>query len=94
MTDPELLALREAIDSIDQKLLDLLAERVRVVLAVGEYKRQRGVAVYDAERERRIFEALGERAQPPLDAPTVKRIFERIVDESRGIEHRYMTEAD
>ncbi len=91
MTDPELLSLREAIDEIDAKLLELLAERVRVVLAVGEYKRKRGVAVYDPSRERRIFAALGELAEPPLDADTVRRIFERIIDESRAIEQRFVT---
>lgn len=92
MVDPELLALRRAIDDVDARLLDLLAERVRIVLRVGEYKRQRTVAVYDPERERRIHDALGRRAPPPLDPGTTRRVFERIIDECRRIEQASMDE--
>ena len=37
--DPELEALRKAIDEIDARILELVAARVRVVLSVGDYKR-------------------------------------------------------
>lgn len=82
-------ALRTAIDDIDHRLLALVAERVQVVLAVGEYKRQHGMAIYDPERERSMLERLARCAPPPLDGETVRRIFERLIDESRRIEQHY-----
>jgi chorismate mutase len=86
----ELDALRRAIDEIDQQLLELIAARVRVVLAVGDYKRRNDLAVYDPERERSLLERLCSDAPPPLDSETVRRIFERLVDESRRIEQRHV----
>jgi chorismate mutase-like protein len=86
----ELDALRRAIDDIDSKILDLVSERVKVVLAVGDYKRARSMAAYDPERERQMLERLCARAQSPLDAETVRRIFERLIDESRRIEQGHI----
>jgi chorismate mutase len=83
---PELEALRRSIDDLDGRILELVAERVRVVLAVGEYKRRNNIAVYDPERERKLLDRLCNQAQHPLDAETVRRIFERLIDESRRIE--------
>ena len=83
---PELEALRRSIDDLDGRILELVAERVRVVLAVGQYKRRHDIAVYDPERERKMLERLCSQAQHPLDAETVRRIFERLIDESRRIE--------
>lgn len=91
---PELEAFRRQIDELDEQILELVAARVRVVLEVGDYKRQHGLAVYDPERERRVLERLSSRAQPPLDRGTVRRIFERLIDESRRLEQRHMALAD
>lgn len=90
MVDPELAALRGAIDEIDARLLELLARRVEVVLAVGEYKRARSLPVYDPERERQMMQRLAQLAHAPLDAATVRRVFERIIDESRRLEQLRM----
>jgi len=78
--------LRRRIDSVDQQILKLVHERVGLVLKVGAYKRERRLDVYDPERERTLLERLCKAAEPPLKAGTVRRIFERIVDECRRIE--------
>jgi chorismate mutase len=82
--------LRRAIDSVDLQILKLLHERVRLVMAVGEYKRERDIPVYDPERERALLERLCRAAEPPLDGETIRRIFERLVDESRRIEQHHI----
>ena len=82
--------LRRGIDAVDQQILKLLHDRVRLVMAVGEYKRERGIPVYDPDRERDLFERLGNAAEPPLDAETARSIFQRIVDECRRIEHNHV----
>ncbi len=82
--------LRRGIDSVDQQILKLLHERVRLVMQVGEYKRERGIPVYDPGRERALLDRLCKAAEPPLDADTIRRIFERLVDESRRIEQHHV----
>jgi chorismate mutase-like protein len=86
----DLEELRRGIDAVDQQILKLLHERVRLVVAVGEYKRERGMAVYDPARERALLDRLCKAAEPPLDADTIRRIFERLVDESRRIEQHHV----
>lgn len=86
----ELEVLRSTIDDLDRRILELIAERVRVVLAVGDYKRRTGMPVYDPERERRMLARLASLAPSPLDGETVRRIFERLIDESRRIEQHHV----
>ena len=88
MSEPDLDELRRAIDAVDTRLLELIQERVRLVLAVGAYKVRNGLAIYDPERERRMLERLTALAQPPLEPDTIRRIFERLIDESRTLEQR------
>ncbi|HVW25773.1 MAG TPA: chorismate mutase [Polyangiaceae bacterium] len=92
MTAPELDALRRAIDEVDRKLLSLMTERVRLVLAVGDVKRAHQMPVYDPERERLVLERLASLAEPPLDGATVRRVFERLIDEMRRLEQHHVSE--
>lgn len=85
--------LRQEIDAIDGQILELLAQRVGHVLAVGEYKRAHGLPIYDPERERSLLERLAERATAPLERDTVRRVFERVVDECRSIELHHNEQA-
>ena len=90
MTTPELLQLRVAIDEVDHKILELVADRRRIVLRVGEIKRERGIDVYDPERERAVLERLGAAGPAPLDASSTRQVFERLIDVSRRLEKSHM----
>jgi len=90
VTVPELEELRRAIDEVDQQILSLVAERVRLVLRVGDVKRERNMAVYDPERERKILDRLASQAPAPLDPTTVRRVFERLIDEARRLEQHHV----
>jgi chorismate mutase len=90
VSEADLEALRREIDEIDRQILELLASRMRLVLSVGDYKRERELAVYDPERERRVLERLAREAPSPLTAESVRRIFERLIDESRHVEQRHV----
>lgn len=91
MTAPlDLEALRREIDAVDQQILKQLHARVLLVMKVGEYKRERGIPVYDPARERALLERLSNAAEPPLDREMVRGVFERLVDESRRIEQHHI----
>ena len=49
---------RMKIDLIDQKLLGLLNQRLRIVLEIGKIKKQMGVKIYDRKREKEVLERL------------------------------------
>ena len=92
VSSPALAELRDAIDKVDAQLLDLLRRRLELVLQVGEVKSALGVKVYDAERERQVLAKLESLAKPPMPPETVRRIFERIIDESRSHEKHHIDE--
>jgi chorismate mutase len=82
----QLTQLREAIDTVDAEILRLVASRVELVLSIAKYKRVRQMPVYDPDRERSVIERLLGLAPANLDPQLVRRIFERIIDESRRVE--------
>ena len=53
--DDSLAALRSSIDTIDQNILFLLAERQRIVLDVGQVKKREGKQIEDLRRESAIL---------------------------------------
>lgn len=91
VTHPELAELRISIDAVDRQLLELVRQRIELVLRVGDFKRARNLPVHDPERERLLLDRLAGDARPPLDEVTVRRVFERIVDEARRLEERHVS---
>jgi chorismate mutase len=55
MTD-DLNALRQQIDALDANLLELLAQRARLVDDVGRYKKARNLEPLDADRWRQVLD--------------------------------------
>jgi chorismate mutase len=84
--EQQLEALRQRIDGIDGRILELVAERLRTALEIGAIKRRLERPIYDPERERLIVERLIARAPEPLAPEQVRRVFERLIDESRRAE--------
>jgi chorismate mutase-like protein len=89
---PGIPQLRESIDALDRQILDLVAERLRLVMQVGEIKRSHGLDVYDPAREGDLLERVARAASAPLTAAMAQRIFRCIIEESRGLEQRHVTE--
>lgn len=82
----ELVRLREAIDRIDEVLVRLLNQRVRYAVEAGRVKGVVSLPVYVPEREKQVLANVEGWSDGPLEAEAVRRLFERIIDESRRIE--------
>ena len=79
---------RKKVDEINLKILELLNERTEYVVEIGKLKRRRGMSLYSAERENKIFETLSKVNRGPLEDKNIRNIFERIIDESRNIQRK------
>ena len=84
--EDELKRLREAIDRVDEVLVKLLNQRAKYAVEIGEIKGVLSLAVYSPEREKEVLRHVEEASRGPLDPPAVRRLFERIIDESRRVE--------
>ncbi len=81
MAQDELTEYRRQIDSIDDNILHLLAERIAVVKKVGEYKRKHNIPFLVPERKRQIIETKSEQAKKlGLYPEFVGKIYELIHD--------------
>jgi chorismate mutase len=85
---------RERIDRVDMKILELLNERARYSLEIGKIKQRLNLPIYVPERERLIYERLEQVNPGPLTCAAVRRLFERIIDESRRLEKERCTETN
>ena len=83
---PDLDHWRERIDEVDLQLLRLLNERARFALEIGEIKHKKNLPIYMPEREKWIYENMERLNRGPLSNAAVRRLFERIIDESRRLE--------
>jgi len=77
---------RDAIDNIDEQLVALLNKRADCAIAVGRVKRERGLEIYQPDREQQVIRHVNSVNKGPLDSAAIKRLFERIIDESRRVE--------
>lgn len=81
----ELERLREAIDRVDEVLVRLLNQRAKYAIEIGHLKGSMQIPVYSPDREKQILDNVEGWSEGPLDPATMRRLFERILDESRRV---------
>ncbi|HYK05339.1 MAG TPA: chorismate mutase [Thermoanaerobaculia bacterium] len=84
--EAELKRLRDAIDRVDEVLVKLLNQRAKYAVEIGEIKGHLALPVYSPEREKEVLQHVESTSEGPLDDPAIRRLFERIIDESRRVE--------
>ena len=80
---------RDAIDNIDNEILELLNKRMKVVERVGEIKHSSGTAVYRPEREKDIIDRLtnlSKESHGVLNKGAIEAIFLEVFAVSRNLE--------
>lgn len=82
----ELARLREAIDHVDEVLVNLLNQRAKYAVEVGRIKAVMSLPVYSPDREKQVLENVERWSGGPLHPAAMRRLFERIIDESRRVE--------
>jgi chorismate mutase len=84
--EQELSRLRDAIDRVDEVLVKLLNQRARYAVEIGGIKGVLELPIYAPEREKQVLQHVETVSAGPLDDAAVRRLFERIIDESRRVE--------
>jgi UPF0755 protein len=77
---------RKKIDKIDVKIVRLLNRRARYADEIGKIKQELNLPIYSPERENQIMENVTKHNFGPLSDMAIKRLYERIIDESRRLE--------
>jgi len=88
---PDLVEVRDLIDDVDRRLVELLAQRQDLSKRAGHIKRRAGRPVRDPDREDALLaERAGWARGGGLDVEGTLKVFQAILDQSRA----YQTEPD
>ena len=83
----ELSVLREQIDEIDAKMLELFVKRMDVCRNIAEYKRENSLPVLQGGREEQVIKRIRE-LSPPDIADGSEILFKEIMSISRAVQNR------
>lgn len=76
---PELDAIRQRIDALDNNVHDLLMERADLVMQISAEKKKNGIQIVQPAREARMIRRLIARHRAPLPEETIVRIWRELV---------------
>jgi chorismate mutase len=72
--------LRKKIDTIDEKLVRLLRDRIELCKRIGKIKNEKGIAVKDLRREDEVYLHIMSKAlESGLDPQKVEAIFKKMI---------------
>jgi chorismate mutase/prephenate dehydratase len=77
---------RQAIDQLDARIVRLLNDRTRHVLAIGELKLKAGQEIYAPHRERAVFERVCAHNSGPITADQLRSIYREIMSSALALE--------
>ena len=78
--------LRNQIDVLDQRLVELLSERARAAQMIGNLKAATSLPVYEPAREKVIYANVRAANKGPLPDIELTHIYERIIDVMRALQ--------
>ena len=78
--------LREEINAIDAEMVALFKQRMQVAASVAEYKKERGLPVLDAARERALLGRISDMAGEELDG-YARTLYHTMLDVSRAYQY-------
>ena len=78
---------RVKIDAIDAQVVELLNRRTRIVEEIGRAKEVAGLPIYEPKREDDVYQNIFLHNSGPLTADALRRIYERVIDEMRSLQH-------
>ncbi len=84
--------LRKKIDDVDEIMVRLLNERAGYAIDIGHIKRHLDMPVYVPAREEQVVENVQSKNPGPLSDEAIRRLYERIIDESRRLERERFAE--
>ncbi len=83
----ELSELREQIDDIDRELVSLFVRRMNVCADVAEYKKEHGMNVLDASRERALLSKVSDLSGEEFEEYT-RTLYATLMELSRSYQHK------
>lgn len=88
----DLQEIRKEIDEIDDQIVALYENRMKLTSEVAEYKIDTGKKIFDKEREESKLTTLGQKASCDFTRNGIRELFEQIMAMSRKKQYQLLTE--
>ena len=80
-TAPDLGTIRDQLDLVDRRLVEVLTDRAALISDVIAFKRAHGMAVVDRPREQEMLDKIGTiAAQGGLDPRIARQVLRAVID--------------
>ena len=87
----DLLEIRNEIDELDDKIVELYERRMQLTTEVAEYKIETGKQIFDKEREDSKLHMLEEKTHTEITRKGVRELFQQIMAMSRKNQYKLLT---
>jgi chorismate mutase len=78
---PDLDSIRDRLDVVDRRLVDVLTDRARLIAEVITHKRAHAMAVVDRAREEEMLDRIGAiAAEGGLDPRIARQVLRAVID--------------
>ena len=78
--------LRKQIDALDERIVELLNERARVVVQIGKVKQQHNSPIYAPDRERKVLDKVRKLNNGPLPDRCLEAVYRELMSGSFALE--------
>ncbi|MCI9593447.1 MAG: bifunctional chorismate mutase/prephenate dehydratase [Lachnospiraceae bacterium] len=89
----DLQEIRNQLDQVDSRLVELFEERMKLCGEVAEYKQKTGKAIFDPEREKQKRFAVRSLAKTPFNEIAVDEMFAQLMTISRRYQYQQLGSA-
>lgn len=88
----DLLKMRDEIDVIDSRIVELFEERMKICEDVAQFKIETGKPVFDKTREQDKLNTLGDKTHNEFNRCSIQELFQQIISISRKRQYQLMQE--
>ncbi|MCI9489723.1 MAG: prephenate dehydratase [Dorea sp.] len=85
--------LRQQLDEVDSRIVELYEKRMSICEQVGEYKIQAGAKVLDRMREKEKLQDVAGMASSPFNKKGIQELYEQLMSMSRKLQYQKLVEA-
>jgi chorismate mutase/prephenate dehydratase len=82
----DLDSLRQRVDDIDQRIIQAISERARIIVEIGRTKQRTGAPIYAPHRERQVLDRVLALNPGPMTRQTIEAIYREIMSGSFKLE--------
>lgn len=86
--------LREEINEIDREIVHLYEKRMDAAFGVGKYKKEHGMEVFVAEREKEVLKTRKSWVENPAYQMGAEELFECLMGISRSLQHETVPQGE